>query len=69
MSFGTAISCHDLPKEIVQMFVNVFANLSLKVVWKSECDEWTGKFDNVFISKWFPQQGVLGKSRKLLSDF
>ncbi|XP_026825516.1 uncharacterized protein LOC105278060 [Ooceraea biroi] len=61
VSLGTTVSCDNLPTEIVGNFIQVFSKLPYKIVWKYECDELPGKLDNAFISKWFPQQGVLGK--------
>ncbi|KAL6257012.1 hypothetical protein P5V15_011948 [Pogonomyrmex californicus] len=59
VSFGTTcITCHFLPKEMLENFVQVFSKLPYKIVWKFEC-ELPRKLDNVFISKWFLQQGVL----------
>lgn len=60
MSLGTNVKSKLLPKGMLQVFTNAFANLPYKVLWKFEDDN----FDvpsNVFISKWIPQQGVLGK--------
>jgi len=65
VSFGTTVSCSNLQKEIVRNFVEVFSKLPYKIVWKFECDELPGQLDNAFISKWFPQQGVLGKIKSV----
>ncbi|XP_011336017.2 UDP-glucuronosyltransferase 2B7 [Ooceraea biroi] len=59
VSLGTTVSCHNLPTEIMGNFIEVFSKLPFKIVWKYECDEFPGKLDNIFISKWFPQQGIL----------
>lgn len=39
--------------------MDVFAKLPYKILWKAEA-ELPGKPDNVLVSKWFPQQSVLG---------
>lgn len=40
--------------------MNAFSELPYKVLWKFEAEEMEGKPDNVKISKWLPQQDVLG---------
>lgn len=65
VSLGTTVSCDNLPKEIVASFFEVFPKLPYKIVWKFECDKLPKKLDNAFISKWFPQQGVLGKIKSV----
>ncbi|XP_025160044.1 2-hydroxyacylsphingosine 1-beta-galactosyltransferase isoform X2 [Harpegnathos saltator] len=60
VSLGTTASWSNLSKELLGKFVEVFSKLPYKIVWKYDSDEWSSrKLDNVFISKWFPQQGVL----------
>jgi len=65
VSLGTTVTCSNLPKEIANNFAKVFPKLPYKIVWKFECAELLGQFDNAFISKWFPQQGVLGKIKSV----
>lgn len=40
--------------------MNTFSELPYKILWKFEAEEMEGKPDNVKISKWLPQQDVLG---------
>lgn len=68
MSFGSTVTC-PFQKEMLENFVEVFSKLSYKIVWKLNCDELSRKLDNVFISKWFPQQGVIGKIKNVKSLF
>lgn len=42
------------------IFTRVFSELKQKVLWKWE-KEFTGLPANIKISKWFPQQDILGK--------
>ncbi|KAG5317279.1 UD2B7 glucuronosyltransferase, partial [Pseudoatta argentina] len=58
MSLGSNTKSKLLPKKILEIFANTFANLSYKVLWKFENDSYHIP-PNVFISKWIPQQGVL----------
>ncbi|KAL6257005.1 hypothetical protein P5V15_012049 [Pogonomyrmex californicus] len=58
ISLGSIRKSQLLSPKILKIFVNTFANLKYKVLWKFEDDN----FDvpsNVFTSKWVPQQGVL----------
>lgn len=63
MSLGSNTKSKLLPKETLQIFVNTFANLPYKVLWKFENESFHVP-PNVFISKWIPQQGVLGKLKQ-----
>ncbi|XP_011266721.2 UDP-glucuronosyltransferase 2B7 [Camponotus floridanus] len=58
MSLGTNVKSKLLPKGMLEVFTNAFANLPYKVLWKFESDDFHVP-SNVFISKWIPQQGVL----------
>lgn len=60
-SFGTVVPAHTLPKEILQIYINVFKKLKQKVLWKIELETLPGLPKNVLITKWVPQPGVLGK--------
>lgn len=40
--------------------MSAFAELPYKILWKFEAEEMEGKPDNVKISKWLPQQDLLG---------
>lgn len=42
------------------MILEVFSELPYKILWKFENDELEGKPANVKISKWLPQQDLLG---------
>ncbi|XP_078038088.1 UDP-glucosyltransferase 2-like, partial [Augochlora pura] len=57
-SLGTNAMSSSMPKETLQVFLDVFAKLPYRVVWKFEKDM-DNKPDNVFIGKWLPQQSIL----------
>ncbi|XP_076626503.1 UDP-glucosyltransferase 2-like [Colletes latitarsis] len=57
-SLGSNAMSSDIPKETLQVFLDVFAKLPYKVVWKFE-KEWSDKPDNIYVSPWFPQQSIL----------
>lgn len=53
---------------MVEILIEVFSKLSYKIVWKFDC-KLPRKPDNIFISKWFAQQGILGKIKNVKSLF
>ncbi|XP_076643748.1 UDP-glucosyltransferase 2 [Halictus rubicundus] len=57
-SLGSNAMSSDLPKETLQVFLDVFAKLPYKIVWKFEKDM-PNKPDNIFVGKWLPQQSIL----------
>lgn len=60
MSLGTNVKSHLLPKRMLKVFTKVFDTLPYKVLWKFEHENFNVT-SNVFISKWIPQQSVLGE--------
>jgi len=60
MSLGTNVKSKLLPKGILNLFIDAFADLPYKVLWKFENDSFHVPA-NILVSKWIPQQGVLGK--------
>lgn len=57
MSLGTHVQSSYLPKDRLQMFLNVFKNLTINVLWKYE--DLLVVPENVKIQKWLPQSDVL----------
>lgn len=55
---GSNTMSSDLPPEVLQIFIDVFAKLPYKVVWKFE-KELPGKPKNVYTAKWLPQHSIL----------
>lgn len=58
-SFGSNAKTTFLPKEKVQMLLNVFSKLKQRVIMKWETDTLEGKPSNVLIGKWLPQDDIL----------
>lgn len=58
-SLGSNAKSNFLPKETVSMLLGAFRKVKQRVVMKWESDVLEGKPDNVFISKWLPQDDVL----------
>nr|XP_033333680.1 UDP-glucuronosyltransferase-like [Megalopta genalis] len=57
-SLGNIAKSSRMPKETLQIFIDVFSTLPYKVVWKFEKDM-PNKPENVFTGKWLPQQSIL----------
>ncbi|CAF4941885.1 unnamed protein product [Pieris macdunnoughi] len=59
LSFGSNARSSQLPKETIQIFLNVFAKLPYEVLWKWETNDLPGKTDNVKTAQWLPQSDLL----------
>lgn len=60
LSFGSNVKSKYLPEDKKRILVEVLSELPYKVLWKFEDDELEGRPENVKISKWLPQQDLLG---------
>lgn len=63
MSFGTYAEFLKFDKSIQQAFIGTMQNLlHIQFLWKVEDDSFIKEFpnSNVYISKWMPQQDILG---------
>jgi len=49
-----------MPARKRQIFINVFAQLKQRVLWKYESDFGAELPSNVMVGKWLPQQDLLG---------
>jgi glucuronosyltransferase len=49
-----------MPEEKRRNFIDAFSTLPQKILWKWESDILPGQPQNVKISKWLPQQDILG---------
>ncbi|XP_076380605.1 UDP-glucosyltransferase 2 [Megalopta genalis] len=58
LSLGSNAMSSSMPKKILGVFLEVFARLPYKVVWKFEKDM-PNKPDNIYTGKWLPQQSIL----------
>ncbi|XP_002138039.2 UDP-glucuronosyltransferase 2A2-like [Drosophila pseudoobscura] len=58
-SLGTLFRSKSLTEDQLKVLLQTFASLPQRVLWKYDDDQLPGKPENVFISKWFPQQAVL----------
>ncbi|XP_076231314.1 UDP-glycosyltransferase UGT5-like [Calliopsis andreniformis] len=57
-SLGSIAKTENLPKEILQVFVDVFSKVPYRVVWRHK-GELPQKSANIYTASWFPQQSIL----------
>ncbi|CAH0555380.1 unnamed protein product [Brassicogethes aeneus] len=60
-SMGSNIRSKDFPEKMRTNLLNVLKSLKQRVIWKFEDENLPGKPDNVLISKWLPQNDILGQ--------
>ncbi|XP_067003541.2 UDP-glycosyltransferase UGT5 isoform X2 [Anabrus simplex] len=58
-SLGSNVRSSDMPKEMLQVFLDVFSKLKQRVLWKWEKDSLPGQPSNVQLGKWLPQSDIL----------
>uniref|UniRef100_A0A1B6E0P5 UDP-glucuronosyltransferase n=1 Tax=Clastoptera arizonana TaxID=38151 RepID=A0A1B6E0P5_9HEMI len=61
-SLGSNSKATDLPKDTLQIILNVFSKVQQKILMKWESDQLLDKPKNVKISKWLPQTDILAHS-------
>ncbi|ODM89983.1 UDP-glucuronosyltransferase 2C1, partial [Orchesella cincta] len=59
-SLGSIVKAKDMPENYRKVFLNVFSRLKQRVIWKWETETMADLPPNVKLSKWLPQQDVLG---------
>jgi UDP:flavonoid glycosyltransferase YjiC (YdhE family) len=61
-SMGSAVKADQMPQYKKKIFLKVFSQLKQQVIWKWESDSMEGEVlpKNVKLSKWLPQQDLLG---------
>ncbi|OXA46599.1 UDP-glucuronosyltransferase 2C1 [Folsomia candida] len=62
-SLGTNLVASKMAPEKRAIFLNVFGRLKQKVIWKYETDDVSNVPKNVLLSKWLPQQDLLGHGK------
>jgi len=58
VSFGSSLKPDQMPQEKIQVFIDTFKQLGMKVIWKWD-KEMPGLPDNILLSSWLPQQDLL----------
>lgn len=61
-SMGSNVKSKDMPEGLKKGILKTFSTLKQKVVWKFEDKSLWNIPENVFMRKWLPQRGILGKS-------
>jgi len=57
---GSVMRGTNLPENKRKLFLSVFGKMRERVLWKWENDTMPELPPNVKLSKWFPQQDILG---------
>lgn len=65
-SMGSIAKTSHLPPEKRQIFLQVFAGLKQRVLWKWDESDLPGRPTNVMISKWLPQEDILAHPNVIL---
>lgn len=64
VSMGSSVKAANMPENLRQLLVNTFAKLPYRVLWKYESSIIQSDLPpNVKISRWLPQQDVLGHKK------
>lgn len=64
-SLGAYLQSSEMPKEKIEIFLNVFSKLKQRVIWKFE-DEAIKTPPNVLVKKWLPQSDILSHENVVL---
>ncbi|KAG0711500.1 UDP-glucuronosyltransferase 2B20 [Chionoecetes opilio] len=59
-SLGTVVKSSTMPEKYKKVLVDVFGSLKQRVLWKWDEITMDGLPSNVRLSKWLPQQDILG---------
>ena len=60
ISFGSLVAMSSAPPDFITSFFDGIRDLKLRFLWKWDGEPPKNLPGNVFTSKWFPQQDVLG---------
>merc|ERR1719285_189477 len=58
ISFGSSLKPDQMPKEKINIFIQAFKELKMKVIWKWD-EDIPNLPDNIMLSSWLPQQDLL----------
>lgn len=65
-SLGCLMQSSEMPREKLQIFLEVFGKLKQDVLWKFEDDSLTNIPSNVKLQNWFPQSDILAHPNVVL---
>ena len=60
-TLGSLVSVSEMPEEDLKAFLKAFAKLPQKVIWKWESEIPPNLPPNIMMTKWLPQQDLLGR--------
>lgn len=64
VSMGSSVKAANMPDNLRQLLINTFARLPYRVLWKYESNLIQNDLPpNVKISRWLPQQDILGHKK------
>lgn len=61
VNLGSTVKDSTLPKEKLNSFLDTFAKIPLRILWKWDSDEEVDLPSNVMTMKWLPQYDILSK--------
>ena len=59
-TLGSFVPVSSMPAETLHAFMSAFAKFSQRVLWKWEAEIPTNLPSNIMMTKWLPQQDLLG---------
>lgn len=60
ISFGSMLKAISTPKEKMMAIINAVSELPQRVIWKWDEETLPGNPKNIYLSKWLPQNEILG---------
>ncbi|CAG7824800.1 unnamed protein product [Allacma fusca] len=63
-SMGSMVQSKDFSEQVKKQFIEVFSKLKQRVLWKFEA-QFDNLPSNIKVSKWLPQQDILGNRANL----
>lgn len=67
VSMGSSVKTANMPDDLRRLFLRTFTRLPYQVLWKWEDERDMNDLpQNVMLSKWLPQQDLLGKPLEYL---
>jgi glucuronosyltransferase len=59
-TLGSLVPVSEMPEEDLKAFMGAFAKIPRKVIWKWEAEIPANLPSNIMMTKWLPQQDLLG---------
>ncbi|XP_005189088.2 UDP-glycosyltransferase UGT5 isoform X1 [Musca domestica] len=62
-SLGSNVQSKDMPDDKLHIFLDVFASMKQRIIWKFENESIPNLPENILIKKWLPQSDILAHPR------